>query len=79
MIGVRHDDRPRSLVGIDPQAAADELRAILAASGEGEGIVAQLGALSRWAGKNGRRIGLGFDLSRARLVPVLSGMQTGLS
>ena len=45
----RDDDRPRSLVGIDPQAAADELRAILAASGEGEGIVAQLGALSRWA------------------------------
>ena len=62
-----HDDRPRSLVGVDPQAAADELRAILAASGQGEGIVAQLGALSRWAEKTSRRIGLGFDLSRARL------------
>ena len=67
MNGDRHDDRPRSLVGIDPQAAADELRAILAASGEGEGIVAQLGALSRWAEKTGRRIAPGFDLTRARL------------
>ena len=67
MNGDRHDDRPRSLVGIDPQAAADELRAILAASGQGEGIVAQLGALSRWAEKTSRRIGPGFDLSRARL------------
>lgn len=67
MNGDLHDDRPRSLVGLDPQAAADELRAILAASGKGEGIVAQLGALVRWAGKNGRRIGPGFDLSRASL------------
>jgi hypothetical protein len=62
-----NDDGPRSPIGIDPQAAADELRAILAASGEGEGIVAQLGALIRWAEKNGRRISPGFDLSRARL------------
>jgi hypothetical protein len=60
-------DRPQSLDGIDPQAAADEFRAVLAASGEGEGIVAQLGALTRWAGKTGRRIGQSFDLSRARL------------
>jgi hypothetical protein len=67
MNGDRHDDGPQRLVGIDPQAAADELRAILAASGEGEGIVAQLGALSRWAEKAGRRVGPGFDLSRARL------------
>lgn len=67
MNGDSHDDRPQSLVGIDPQAAADELRAILAASGEGEGIVAQLGALSRWAEQNGRRIGPGFDLSQAKL------------
>jgi hypothetical protein len=46
MNGDSNDDRPRSLDGIDPQAAADELRAILAASGEGEGIVAQLGSLA---------------------------------
>jgi hypothetical protein len=67
MNGDRYDDRPRSLVGIDPQAAADELRAILAAGGEGEGIVAQLGALVRWAEATGRRIAPGFDLSPARL------------
>jgi hypothetical protein len=67
MNGEPYDDRPRSLVGIDPQAAADELRAVLAASGEGEGIVAQLGALIRWAETTGRRIAPGFDLSRARL------------
>lgn len=67
-MNVEHDDDgPRSPFGIDPQAAADEFRAILAASGEGEGIVAQLGALSRWAEKNGRRIGPSLDLSRARL------------
>ncbi len=67
MNGDRHDDGSRSPIGIDPQAAADEFRAILAASGEGEGIVAQLGALSRWADKTGRRIAPGFDLSRAKL------------
>jgi len=79
MNGDVNDNRPRSFDGIDPQAAADELRAILAASGEGEGIVAQLEALTRWAEKTSRRIAPGFDLSRARLVLVLSGMQTGLS
>jgi hypothetical protein len=67
MNGDQHDDRPQSLVGVDPQAAADELRAVLAASGEGEGVVAQLGALIRWAEATGRRIAPGFDLSRARL------------
>jgi hypothetical protein len=67
MNGDRYDNRPPSLVGIDPQAAADELRAILAASGEGQGIVAQCRALIRWAEKTGRSIPPGFDLSRARL------------
>jgi hypothetical protein len=67
MNGEANDNRSRSLDGIDPQAAADELRAILAASGEGQGIVAQLGALARWAEGTGRGIGRGFDLSQAKL------------
>ncbi len=67
MNGDRYDDRPRNLVGIDPQAAAHELRAILAAGGEGEGIVAQLGALTSWADKTGRRIPADYDLSQAKL------------
>ena len=67
MNGESNDDRPRSLDGIDPQAAADELRAILAASGEGEGIVAQLGALARWAEESGRSADPCFDLSQASL------------
>ena len=67
MNGDRYDDRPRNLVGIDPQAAAHELRAILAAGGKGEGIVAQLGALNSWADKTGRRIPADYDLSQARL------------
>lgn len=62
-----HDNRPQCLDGIDPQAAADELRAILAAGGKGKGIVAQLGAITIWAEKTGRKIGRSFDLSRARL------------
>ena len=67
MNGDRHDDRPRNLVGIDPQAAAHELRAILAAGGKGEGIVAQLGALTYWADNTGRRIPADHYLSQARL------------
>ncbi len=67
MNGDVNDNRPRSFDGIDPQAAADELRAILAASGEGEGIVAQLGALVRWAEETGRRSDSSFDLNRAKL------------
>lgn len=62
-----HDNRPQCLDGIDPQAAADELRAILAAGGKGKGIVAQLGAITIWAEKTGRKIGRSFDLSQARL------------
>ncbi len=62
-----NDNRPQKFDGIDPQAAADEFRAILAASGEGEGIVAQLGALIHWAEKTGRKADSSFDLSRARL------------
>jgi hypothetical protein len=60
MNGDSHDDRPPNLAGIDPQAATDELRAILAASGEGQGIVAQCRALIRWAEKNGRSISQGL-------------------
>jgi hypothetical protein len=67
MNGETNDNRSRSLDGVDPQAAADELRAILAASGEGQGIVAQLGALVRWAQGTDRGIGRGFDLSQAKL------------
>lgn len=67
MNGDCNDDRSRSLDGIDPQAATDELRAILAASGEGEGIVAQLGALARWAEGSGRSADSCFDLSQASL------------
>lgn len=63
----RHDNGPEHLDGIDPKSAADELRAILAASGEGEGIVAQLGALNRWAENSGRKVGESLDLSQARL------------
>lgn len=62
-----HDNRPQGLDGINPQAAADELRAVLAAGGKGEGIVAQLGALTLWAESAGRKIGHSFDLSLARL------------
>jgi len=62
-----HDNRPQCLDGINPQAAADELRALLAAGGKGKGIVAQLGAITIWAEKTGRKIGRSFDLSLARL------------
>ncbi len=46
-----NDYRPRWATGITPLAAAADLRRILEAGGEGEGIIAQQRALARW-GRN---------------------------
>jgi len=43
-----NDYRPESAHGIEPRAAASDLRRILEAGGNGEGIIAQQRALSRW-------------------------------
>lgn len=67
MNGADDDDRQESLAGIDPQTAAYELRTLLAASGEGQGIVAQRRALACWAEKHDRSVGDRFDISEARL------------
>lgn len=53
--------------GVDPEAAAAELRKILEASGEGSGIIAQYRALEAWSQDHGRQLGPDYDLSRARL------------
>lgn len=40
--------------GVDPAAAASDIRALLAAGGEGEGVIAQCRALDQWAKQSGR-------------------------
>ena len=40
--------------GVDPAAAATDIRALLAAGGEGEGVIAQCRALDQWAKQSGR-------------------------
>ena len=46
---------PAGNSGIDPETAANDIRAILDAGGKGAGILAQRGALLEWAEKAGTR------------------------
>jgi len=43
-----NDYRPQSLDGIEPLTAAADLRRVLAAGGDGTGVLAQQRALARW-------------------------------
>lgn len=53
--------------GIDPEAAANDIRAILDAGGKGSGILAQRGALLEWAERAGRRYRKSFWIEEARI------------
>ena len=58
---------PAANSGIDPETAANDIRAILDAGGKGAGILAQRGALLEWAEKVGRRYRESFWIAEARI------------
>ena len=53
--------------GVDPAAAAADVRALLAAAGEGEGVIAQCRALDQWAKQSGRFLEPTHVLTEARI------------
>jgi hypothetical protein len=55
---------PAANSGIDPETAANDIRAILDAGGKGAGILAQRGALLEWAERAGRRYRESFWIRR---------------
>jgi hypothetical protein len=61
-----NENQARRYFGVDPEAAATELREILGAGGKGEDIITQCRALETWAQNHGRAFGPDFDLSHAR-------------
>ena len=60
---------PAANSGIDPETAANDIRAILDAGGKGAGILAQRGALLEWAERAGRRYRESFWIAEARVRP----------
>ena len=58
---------PAGNTGIDPETAANDIRAILDAGGKGAGILAQRGALLEWAERAGRRYRESFWIAEARI------------
>ena len=58
---------PTGNTGIDPETAANDIRAILAASGKGSKMLAQRGALLEWAERAGRRYRESFWIAEARI------------
>jgi hypothetical protein len=58
---------PAGNIGIDPETAANDIRAILAASGKGSKMFAQRGALLEWAEKAARRYRESFWIAEARI------------
>ncbi len=58
---------PAGNTGIDPETAANDIRAILDAGGKGAGILAQRGALLEWAEPAGRRYRESFWITGARI------------
>jgi len=58
---------PAGNSGIDPETAANDIRAILDAGGKGAGILAQRGALLAWADKVQRRYSESFWIAEARI------------
>jgi hypothetical protein len=61
-----HESRSEDPRGIDPKTAASQLREILAASGKGQGILSQQGALVEWASREKRIFGGHHELSAFR-------------
>ena len=61
-----HESRSEDPRGIDPKTAATQLREILAASGKGQGIISQQGALVEWASREKRIFGGHHELSAFR-------------
>ena len=53
--------------GVDPAAAAADVRALLAATGESQGVIAQCRALDQWAKHSGRFIEPTPVLTEARI------------
>ena len=58
---------PAGNTGIDPETAANDIRAILDAGGKGAGILAQRGALLEWAERAERRYRESFWIAEARV------------
>ena len=58
---------PAGNTGVDPETAANDIRAILDAGGKGSGILAQRGALLEWAERTGRRYRESFWIAEARI------------
>ena len=56
---------PAGNTGVDPETAANDIRAILDAGGKGSGILAQRGALLEWAERAGRRYRESFWIAEA--------------
>ena len=53
--------------GVDPAAAAADVRALLAATGESQGVIAQCRALDQWAKQSGRFLEPTPVLTEARI------------
>lgn len=62
-----NEDEAQRNRGVDPAAAASDLRAILAAGGEGEGVIAQCRALDQWAKRTRRFLAPTSVVAEARI------------
>jgi hypothetical protein len=61
------EDKTERDRGVNPASAAADVRAVLAAAGEGEGVIAQCRALDQWAKRSGRFLEPTSVLTEARI------------